>query len=120
MQTINGITDAPFQQMTIPLPGGTDLTLQMYFRESQNGWFFTSLNWNNGQWVENGRRIVTHPNMLRTYQNIIPFGIACFTDNNREPTQQEDFASGASTLNLLTASEVQSVEKFIQGLKYVS
>ena len=117
MQQIQGITSQPNQQMTIKLPGGTSLILSMLYRTSQSGWFFTGLNWNNGQWVENGRRVVSHLNMLRQYINQIPFGLACFTTNNREPTQQQDFASGASGLYLLSASEVQEVETLIQGLK---
>lgn len=81
------------------------------------GWFFTSLNWNNSQWVENGRRVVTHPNMLRQYQNIIPFGLACLTVNNREPTQIQDFASGASGLYLLSSAEVEEFEDLLSALK---
>ena len=118
MQKINGITNEPFQQLSITLPNGTNLIVQMYYRESQLGWFFTSLNWNGGQWIENGRRIVTHPNMLRQYQNIVPFGLACITTNNREPTQIQDFASGASTLYLLDQADVQQVEDVIKALKY--
>ena len=117
MQQIQGITNQPNQQMTIKLPGGTSLVMSMLFRTTQNGWFFTGLNWNNGAWVENGRRIVTHLNMLRQYANQIPFGLACITVNDREPTQQQDFASGASALYLLSAVEVQQVEAIIQGLK---
>ena len=117
MQQIQGISDYPNQQMTMNLPDGSVLVVSILYRASQYGWFFSGLNWNNGQWIENGRRIVTHPNMLRQYKNIIPFGIACLTVNNREPTQKEDFASGASSLYLLTAAEVQAVETSLSRLK---
>lgn len=117
MQQIQGITSQPNQQMTVTLPDGSILVVSMLYRDSQMGWFFTSLNWNRGQWIENGRRVVTHLNMLRQYKNIIPFGLACFTVNNREPTQIQDFTSGASGLYLLTAGEVAEVETFIQSLK---
>ena len=123
MQQILGITNQPNQQLTLSLPDGSILTLSILYRQSQSGWFFTSINWNNGQFIENGRRIVTHPNMLRQYLNEIPFGLACQTVNDREPTQQEDFSSqvkgtpAASGLFLLSADEVKSVETFIQSLK---
>lgn len=113
---INGITAQPNQTFTIPLPDGTSLAITMTYMDSNLGWY-CSLNWNNGQWISNGRRIVTHPNMLRQYKNILKFGIACLTTNNREPTQIQDFASGASGLFLLSATEVQGVENLIQGLK---
>lgn len=117
MQQIQGITSQPNQQMTVILPDGSPLVITMLYRESQTGWYFTSLDWNSGQWIENGRRIVTHPNMLRQYENQIPFGLACYTVNNREPTQLQDFLSGASSLFLLTAAEVQEVEALIQAIK---
>lgn len=117
MQQIQGITAQPNQQMTVTLPDGSPLVITMLYRESQTGWYFTALNWNSGQWIENGRRVVTHPNMLRQYENQIPFGLACYTVNNREPTQLQDFLSGASGLFLLTAAEVQEVEALIQAVK---
>ena len=123
MQRINGITTYPNQNLTLKLLDGTVLQMNLIYRETQNGWFFGGLNWNNGQWIENGRRVVTHPNMLRQYKNLIPFGLACFTVNNREPTQQQDFVApstsipSASSLFLLTASEVASIETSISKLK---
>ncbi|HVN66749.1 MAG TPA: hypothetical protein VMT55_00125 [Candidatus Sulfotelmatobacter sp.] len=117
MLQITGITQDPAQQMTVSMPDGTKLLLGLQFWDQNYGWYFTGLNWNNGQWIENGRRVVSHPNMLRNYRFQIPFGIACFTIGDREPTQIQDFASGASSLYILTAAEVLDVEKFIQGLK---
>lgn len=123
MQQINGLTSYPNQQLTVKLPDGSVLQISMLYRQSQYGWFFTALNWNNSQWVENGRRIVTHPNMLRQYKDLIPFGLACFTVNNREPTNQQDFVppsagvAPASALYLLSATEVQEVETLISSLK---
>ena len=122
-QKINGITSDPYQQLSVTLPDGTALFIQLYYRDSQLGWFFTMLAWNNGAFVECGRRIVTHPNMLRQYKNTLNFGISCLTINNREPTNIQDFTSvngnpPASALYLLTAQEVQQVETAIQALKY--
>lgn len=123
MQQIDGLTTYPNQQLTLKLLDGSILKMTLIFLESQNGWFFKNLDWNNGQWIENGRRITTHPNMLRQYKNIIPFGLACYTINNREPTQQQDFTptevggTAASSLFILTAQEVIDVDKAISVLK---
>jgi len=115
---ITGITENPNQSFTVALPDGTKLLVTMQYFDQNNGWFFTSLNWNNGQWIEEGRRVVSHLNMLRGYRNIINFGLSCITVGNREPTQIQDFASGASVLSILLPSEVQEVETFLQSLKY--
>ena len=117
MQQITSITDAPNQQMTISLQDGTKLSMSFGYSKENYGWYFTNLNWNNGVWVECGRRIVNSGNMLRQYKNILTFGLACFTAGNREPTQIEDFSSGASSLYVLTPAEVLAFESYLQGLK---
>lgn len=124
MLQITGVTADPSQQLTVSMPDGTKLILNMQYIDQNSGWYFNpqaegafGLNWNNQTWVENGRRIVSHPNMLRNYRLQIPFGLACFTTGNREPTQIQDFASGASNLYVLTAAEVAEVETFLQGQK---
>ena len=72
----------------------------MYF-DQNSGWYFQGLNWNNGQWQENGRRIVSHPNMLRQYRNILTFGLACgyttspaFRELHEGPTNIQDLRPG--------------------------
>lgn len=136
MNLINGITDQASQSITVPLPDGTKLVMNLMYLDQNMGWYFLpsnntatdlsnyGLNWNNGQWKENGRRIVSHPNMLRQYRNIINFGLACgyatapiFASNMREPTNIQDFSSGAFALYTLTAAEVAAFESFLQAQK---
>src|SRR5271165_6313870 len=99
MLLIQNITADPLQTQIIVLPNGGSLSMTMYYVSMQYGWFFTNLSYNS--WQLNGTRIVNHPNLLYQYQNQIPFGLACFTTGQREPTQQQDFSSGASKLYLL-------------------
>jgi hypothetical protein len=117
MNLITGITAQPNQQTAVILPDGTRLVIQLLYSTQQMGWFFASLNWNNGQWQEGARRIVNHGNMLRQYKDILDFGIACFTVGNREPTNIQDFYSGTSKLYILTPQEVKDFEIFLQGQK---
>lgn len=104
MYLIQQITTDPSQQRTLVLPDGSGMLLQIYFRPMQYGWFVSTLSWNN--FVLNGLRITNSPNMLNQFRNQIPFGLACYSTNNREPSQQGDFASLASKLYLLDADEV--------------
>lgn len=119
MQQINGLTQDPCQLMTMILqdPGyswnGTSFTLEIQFVPMQYGWFITNLTY--GSFVLNGVRICNLPNILHQWKNLIPFGLACFSMNDREPSQQQDFQSAASQLFVLSASEVEQYAEIIGG-----
>lgn len=113
MLLIQNLTADPLQQQSLVLPDGSQLLIEIYYRPQQYGWFFNTIQ-NKGFSVK-GIRITNNSNMLRQWKNLINFGLACYTDGNREPTQQQDFLSGAAKLYVLTAAEVLEYEKFIQG-----
>jgi len=113
MYLIQNITTDPAQGQTITLNDGTNLSFILTFYPMQYGWFFTNLTY--GSLSINGLRVTNSPNMLRQWQNLIPFGMACYTAGNREPTQQQDFSSGASNLYILTSAEVQQYSEFLNG-----
>ncbi len=58
-------------------------------------------------------RICNNPNMLYQWQNILPFGLSCFTQSNREPTLQQDFSSGSSGLYLLSQEECEAYRNYL-------
>lgn len=113
MLLINQITDDPLQQQRILLSDGTQVLIQLYFRPMQYGWFFNTIQY--GDFTLNGLRVTNSPNMLQQWRNQIPFGIACYTVNLREPSQQEDFSSGNAKLYLLTAAEVNQYTEFLRN-----
>jgi hypothetical protein len=115
MNLIQQVTSDALQQQTIALPDGTTFVLTIYFVPQQYGWFITSLTYQN--FTLNGYRIFNSTNILHQYRNQIPFGIACYgSQNEREPTQQQDFSSGACSLYLLTAAETQQYSDFLLGI----
>ncbi len=113
MLLIQQITTAPLQKQNLVLQSGAILTLKLYFRPLQFGWFINQLIF--GDFVLNGLRITNSPNMLNQFKNQLPFGLACFSTANREPTQQQDFSSGASKLYILTEAEVDAYSEFLSG-----
>lgn len=108
MKIIDGITDDPNQQMAIAIDGGTTANLTLYYREQQQAWFF-DISWN-GTFICNGRQLVVHPNVLRQFRAIIPFGLAITSPNYQEPLSQTAFADGTATLTLLNDADVANVE----------
>lgn len=113
MLYIPNLSSYPLQTQTVLLPDGSAFTFTMYYVPLQYGWFITNLQY--GDFVLNGLRITNHPNMLYQFQNKISFGLACFTKENREPTQLKDFSSKASSLYVLTEAEVDEYTNYVKG-----
>lgn len=113
MNVINNITDDSLQTSQLLLPDGSQVSLTIEFKPMQYGWFIQSLTY--GNLTIQGRRIFVSPNILLQFCNQIPFGIACASTNNREPSQAQDFSSGNCILYLLTAAEVLAFTEFLSA-----
>lgn len=109
-QILNLTADAA-QTQNLTLPDGSVMTFTMTYIPMQYGWFFTSITVNT--FTLNNLRITNSPNILYQFKNILTFGISCFSVSNREPSQQEDFLSGASNLYILTSNEVAEYAEFL-------
>lgn len=112
MLLIQQVTSNPLQKQTLVLPDGSSLSLVIYFRPLQQGWFINNLTY--GTFVLNGLRITNSPNMLNQWRSLLPFGLACFSTANREPSLSQDFSSGASSLYILTQAEVDQYTEFLE------
>lgn len=111
MNLIQRISSLPNQAHTLVLGDGSYAQLNLYYRPQQAGWFIEELAY--GDFLLRGLRVVNSPNMLHQFRNRIPFGLACFSDANREPYLQQDFLSGASRLYLLSSEEVESFTEYL-------
>lgn len=113
MNIVQGITAYPNQTMSLVLADGSSFQLTMYYSPLQIGWFITNLTYND--FVLNGLRIVVNVNMLNQFINQLPFGLGCLTTLNREPTQIQDFASGAFNLYVLSSAECEQYVQYLQA-----
>lgn len=111
MYKVEQITAAAYQTQSLVLPDGSAIKITMAYIPLQFGWVIRELVY--GTLTINNIRICTLPNILYQYINQLPFGLACFTVGNREPTQQEDFLSGNSNLYILTEDEVLAYKEFL-------
>jgi hypothetical protein len=112
MFLIQQITANPLQTQTLKLQDGSQVGLTIYFRPLQTGWFINELTY--VDFTLNGLRITNSPNMLYQWRHILPFGLACFSTANREPSLQQDFITGASKLYILSADEVAEYTRFLE------
>lgn len=106
------VTSDAQQTQTLILPDGSEISLTMSFVPMQQGWFITNISWQS--FDLNGLRISNSPNMLQQFRNQLTWGLACYSPPaNREPSQQQDFSSGASNLYVLSQAEVEAYNTFI-------
>lgn len=112
MLLIQSITSDSYQKQSVSLDDGTFITFTLRFVPLQQSWFFDEITWQD--WTVQGLRCSNQPNMLYQWKNLIPFGLGCFSTNNRDPQLQEDFQTGASKLYILTEAEVQEYEEFLR------
>lgn len=111
MNIINQVTSDSRQRQIIALDDGTSFEIAIYFMPMQLGWFIEEIIY--GEFKATCLRIVNSPNLLHQFKNLIPFGLACISNEDREPSLQEDFSSGASNLYVLTQEEMNQYEEFL-------
>jgi hypothetical protein len=110
MNTINGLTAQPYQQFSFDTGNGTIASCSMRYSLQQYIWFFSMIY---GSLQLNGIALVNSANLLRQWKNVIPFGLAVLSQANRDPSQLEDFSSEFTTLNILSATEIQGYETYL-------
>lgn len=113
MLVVQNITKNYRQKQILTLPDGTTISFSIRFSPMQFSWFIENLIY--GRFQLNGIRICNSPNLLRQFKNQIPFGLACFSVDTREPQLLEDFFSEHSTMYILTAAEVAQYEAYLSN-----
>lgn len=108
MTTVTGISSQPKQQLSFVTEDGSQVSVYLEYRPQQLGWF-ANMAW--GSWEVNGLRLVSSPNILRQWRNIIPFGLAIISAKSTDPLNLTDFADATSVMVFLTAADVTLVEE---------
>ena len=115
MYLLTGLTSNTLQRQRLILPNGDPIILVIEFKPLQFGWFIRQLTYELKDFELRGMRINTGPNILYQFKNILRFGMACITKQNREPSLQEDFSSGNSQLYILSESETEELAGYFSG-----
>jgi len=113
MLRLNEITDEAKQKRTVILPSGETFILQIDYLPQQYGWIIRELIYE--EVTIRNLRIVNSLNLLHQFRNLLPFGIACISDDDIEPYHAENFLLEASKLYVLTEEEVEQYGSFLRG-----
>lgn len=115
MYAVNQLTDDAFQTTVLQMPDGSTATLNLYFRASTPRWYFDFLHPALPFGGPQGNGLSVYPNLLRPWQNIVPFGMACVTLDQQDPVGNRDFVDGYATIYILNSTDVLSVEANVFG-----
>lgn len=115
MNQIDNLTDAADQVVNLQMPDGSVGTLELLYMGSTQRWVFnfTHSQFPNG--ALNGQMLCVHPNILRNFKNLLPFGMTCLSTDGTDPVGIEDFVNGRCSLYILDEAEVQQVEHTVFG-----
>lgn len=107
------VTNDAYQTQTLTLDDGTEIYVSLYFIPMQRMWVFETIQYEDI--IINSTTISNNPNILYQFKNVLPFGIACKSSDNREPMFIDDFQQGRSNLYLLTKEEVKQYEEILKN-----
>ena len=67
-----------------------------------------------------GVTLCIHPNLLRSYRRVIPFGIACISKDNVHPFDINDFQNARIKLYILDNTDVETEVSDVETAYYQS
>lgn len=114
MTRVDNLTDASDQTTTLILPDNTAVTLRLRFRPRTQRWV-ADVGYAATGFQVNGLNLCCFPNVMRSWREVIPFGIAFMTADFTDPFQLQDFATGRVAVYLLNAADVLAVESTVIG-----
>ncbi len=117
MLTITNITTLSFQSLILTLETNATIVLKLRFLPTQQAWQ-GSVTYGNIETIRFG--IVNTVNLLRQWDNLLPFGIMCFSQDEISPFQITDFTSlngqaPRNTLYILNQTDIIAYNKLAYG-----
>lgn len=113
MNQVTGLTSDYRQSFQILTQDGEIVYFNLYYYMTQQSWFF---DFTYKDYTCNCERVVLTPNALRHLKNIIPFGVAFYSNDKVEPIFVDDFETGRVQMLILNNEEVKEVEFNIYGI----
>lgn len=110
MRLINKINNTASQRMILTGNPNQRIILDVRFLPSMQQWV---MDVEYEDFIAKNLTIVSSPNILRSYKNIIPFGLFCETDNGLDPYRIDDFNNGESRLYLLNETDIANQESLL-------
>jgi hypothetical protein len=99
---VTNLSDAARQLSTIILADKSTVQLELTFRPAIQRW---SLDVTRGAFVARGINMCLHPNLLRSWRKVVPFGLAVVAPDGADPFSIDDFLTGRVTIYVLDSTD---------------
>lgn len=113
MKRITSITSQPIQNFIISLDNNETVNFKLYYYSSQKAWYY---DFEYGDYISNGNKVVLDMNALRYLKNLLPFGIGFVSTTNIDPFQLESFINEDCLMVVWNQEEVQELEETIYNV----
>lgn len=114
MVAIDNLSNDAFQTTSVVLSDGTKVILNLSYLPAIQRWTVDIIY--GESFIVHGINLTIHPNILRNWRNLLPFGLACTTIDGADPFNVEDFSSHRATLYMLASEDVVQIEESIFGV----
>ena len=108
MIRITELDSSSKQRLELQTDDGSIAVINLEFRQNQNKWYISISHPNLSI---NNLGLSASPNILRSYRNIINFGISVSSNDGLDPYFIQDFSSDRIRMYLLDQSDVNLVER---------
>jgi hypothetical protein len=103
------LTNNYIQNFTYTVPEvGKSVAFRLFFNTNSSNWYL-DINYNQGQFILNGKRVDTSPNLLNAFRNILPFGIAIFGKEAIKPFRLASWILEDAQFFIATPQELQEI-----------
>ena len=106
MQKITGITDKPYQNLTLTVGDNETCYVKLYFAPTQYTWYY---DWEYKDISSKCNKITLTPNALRQFKGRIPFGFMFYAEDNIPPFKIDDWTTRVNFC-ILDSDEVEQLE----------
>jgi hypothetical protein len=111
MRLITGITNDAKQQFDAVIEGYDVATIYLEYKPNQQSWFM-DVTW--GDFQTKNIKVVTSPNILRQFKNVLPFGVMITGVDAGDPLLLDDWLSNNEFI-MLDEADKAFIEDQISG-----
>jgi hypothetical protein len=112
--TIDNLTNSPNQSSTVTLDDGSAVVFNFRFMDTASPAFWVlDVIYDTLNFSLYNLNLSAHPNLLRQWGNVLPFGLLVSSTDGLDPLDINDFSNGRISLVLLDNTGIAAVESYI-------